>query len=110
MTGHERGFFCISDGPNRCSHAVESILPEAHELVHGARQQDYGHPLDDFACTGRIWGALLGIPDVPPEKVALCLIAMKLSRESRVPKRDNRVDIAGYAETAEMIEGRLRRD
>jgi len=80
-----------------------SVLREADRLVHGDRGDDYGHPLDDFGRTGRMWGAILDIPDVSAEKVGLCLAALKLSREANRPKRDNRVDLAGYAETLEMI-------
>jgi hypothetical protein len=86
----------------------ETILQEAQRLVHGDRGQDYGHPIEDFTRTGRIMGAILGIPDVPPEKVALCMIAVKISREVNRDKRDNRVDMAGYAETLDMVRQRQR--
>ena len=75
---------------------TESVLQEADHLINGPRQGAYGHPLDDFTKTGRIWGAILGIPDVPAEKVALCMTGVKISREVNLPKRDNRVDGAGY--------------
>ena len=32
-----------------------------------------------------------------------CMIAVKISRECHRPKRDNRVDIAGYAEALDMV-------
>lgn len=81
-----------------------SILREAHALVHGPRNQEYSHPLDDFSCTGRMWGAILGLPGpVSPEQVALCMVALKLSRESRKHKRDNCVDGAGYWECCQMV-------
>ena len=38
----------------------QSILTEAQGLVHGDRNSDYGHPLDDFSRTAAIWTALLG--------------------------------------------------
>jgi len=75
-----------------------------HALVTGARQSDYGHPINDFTRTGRMWGAILGIPDVPPEKVGLCMVALKLSRESHKHLEDNLVDGHGYLNTVEMIE------
>lgn len=81
----------------------ETILEEAQRLVHGDRGADYGHPIEDFTRTGRIWGAILGTDPVPPAKVALCMIGVKLSREVHAPKRDNRTDIAGYAETLDMV-------
>jgi len=85
----------------------ETILQEAQRLVHGPRQVSYGHPYDDFSRTGRMWGAILGLPEaVPPDLVALCLVAVKVSREVNAPKRDNRVDMAGYAETLELVRQR----
>jgi hypothetical protein len=84
----------------------ESILAEADRLVNGPRQADYGHPIDDFTRTGRIWGAILETEDVPPEKVALCMVGVKMSREVNRPKRDNRVDMAGYTGTLELVRDR----
>lgn len=84
----------------------ETALEEAQRLVHGNRGEDYGHPADDFTRTGRMWGAILDRDDVPPELVGLCMAAVKISREVNKPKRDNRVDLAGYAETVEMIHQR----
>ena len=81
---------------------TDSILAEAHRLVHSSRGQDYGHPYEDFSRTAKIWSAILGV-DVTPEQVALCMIGVKISRECNKPKRDNRIDIAGYAETLDMV-------
>lgn len=78
----------------------KSILVESEKLVHGDRNDSYGHPLDDFKRTAKMWSAILGI-EIDPEQVGLCMIAVKLSRECHKPKRDNLVDIAGYAETVE---------
>lgn len=83
--------------------ADESVLQEAQRLVHGNRGEDYGHPAEDFARTGRMWGAILGIPDVPPDRVGLCMAALKISREVNRHKRDNLTDLAGYAETVAMV-------
>lgn len=84
----------------------ESATAEAERLVHGQRGKAYGHPADDFGRTGRMWGAILGIPDVPPEKVGLCMAAVKISREVNKHGRDNLVDLAGYGETVLMIHER----
>lgn len=80
-----------------------SVIEEAIRLVHGARQDSYGHPYDDFSRTGRLWGAILGIDPVPPHLVALCMIAVKVSREVNAPKADNLIDIAGYAEALALV-------
>ena len=88
----------------------ESVLLEAEKAVHGPRQRDYGHPLDNFVNTAMMWEAILGAP-VSAQQVGLCMIALKISRQLNTPKRDNLVDIAGYAETLEMaIHEAKRRD
>ena len=78
-----------------------TILTEADALVNGERTADYDHPRRNFARTALIWEAVLGIP-VTPRQVALCMIGVKLARDAFKPKADNLVDIAGYAQTAEM--------
>jgi hypothetical protein len=81
----------------------ESILAEAARITRGDRQNAYGPPDQDFARTAKIWEALLescvidGRLKIEPRHVALCMIAIKLSRETHQQKRDNWVDIAGYA-------------
>lgn len=80
----------------------ESPLFRASDLVHGERGADYGHPYEDFSRTALMWSAILGI-NVVPADVAMCMIAVKLSREVNRPKYDNLVDIAGYAETLHMV-------
>lgn len=83
---------------------AETILQEAQGLVYGDRGADYGHPIEDFTRTGRIWGAVLGLDrDVTPNEVALCMVGVKMSREVNKPKRDNRVDGAGYFATLDMV-------
>lgn len=83
---------------------AETVAQEAQRIVHGDRGGAYGHPIDDFSRTGRMWGAILGLPDaVSPELVGLCMAAVKISREVNRPSRDNRVDLAGYALTVDMV-------
>jgi hypothetical protein len=95
----------------------ETILEEAQRLVHGDRQGAYGHPIEDYACTGRLWSALLDrwlkdtgfltqdqtLPDIDPKVACLMMGAMKMSREVHLHKRDNLTDLAGYTECASMI-------
>jgi hypothetical protein len=88
----------------------ETILEEAQRLVHGDRQQDYGHPADDYRRTGAMWEAILrDMPGVtlPPGTISpriacLMMAAVKISREVNRPKRDNLTDLAGYAACAAM--------
>lgn len=86
----------------------ETILQEAQRLVHGDRGDAYGHPIDDFTRTGRMWAAILDVEKVTPVQVGLCMAAMKMSRQCNKPKRDNMTDLAGYAETVQMVVDRER--
>lgn len=80
----------------------ETILEEASRLVDGPRGQNYGHPAEDFGRTAQIVSAILGV-EVSAHQIPLLMMAVKLSRHTNKPKRDNMVDIAGYARTAEMV-------
>ena len=80
-----------------------SILEEADKLVTTDRQNDYGHPAEDFARAAALWSAIIG-KQITPRQIALCMIAIKISRECHRHKRDNLVDIAGYAKTLQMLE------
>jgi hypothetical protein len=74
-----------------------SAIEETHRLVYGARNETYGHPYEDYTKTAAFMSIILGT-EVTPEQAILCMIAVKMSRELHNPKRDNRVDMAGYAE------------
>lgn len=86
----------------------ENILQEADRLVSGDRQDSYKHPTHDYECTSVMWAAMIkkryGV-DVPltPDFCTLMMAAMKISREVGKHKRDNLVDLAGYARCTEMI-------
>lgn len=91
-----------ADLPRKRPERPQSVLHRAYELVHKDRGEAYGHPITDFTRTGKIWSAILGAP-VSAEQVALCMIGLKMSRECHRPNDDNRVDIAGYVETLDMV-------
>lgn len=88
---------------------AESVAMEAHQLVYGDRQGDYGHPREDFTRTAILWTGLLQhkLVDgayIEADDIGRCMIAVKLSRDVNSPKRDNRVDMAGYAITLDRLE------
>lgn len=79
---------------------------QAQALVYGARGKDYGNPWTDFSKTAQAWSALFGW-DVTPEKVAMAMICVKLSRLVQSPHhKDSVVDLAGYAETLHLVQER----
>lgn len=94
--------------------APNSITIEAHNLVRGERGEMYGHPLDDFTRTAGMVSSLLRHKlkePISPEEMAMAMICVKLSREINRPKRDNLVDVAGYADVTQNIkEERERRE
>lgn len=83
---------------------MTTVLTEGFNLVHGDRGESYGDPSEDFARIGKLWAIVLKMPEITPQQVAMCMIALKLSREVNRHKRDNLVDIGGYTETLAMIE------
>lgn len=95
----------------------QSILQEAHGLIYGDRQGQYGHPLDTYAPVARIWQAILegrygknpDLNNLSAEDVALMLAGMKLGREAVRRKRDNLTDTAGYVGVVEMIQDEAQR-
>ena len=85
----------------------ETGLQEAQRLVYGDRNDAYGHPYHDFKRTVGMINSLLAHKlkeELDPSDWALCMICAKMSREVNKPKRDNKVDICGYAETKMMVD------
>lgn len=85
-----------------------NILEEANKITSTDRNQDYGHPYDNHDDIARGWEVILGLlpTTLDPAKVALCMIWVKLCREKHRAKRDNSVDIAGYAWVLSQIRAR----
>ena len=86
-----------------------TILDDAKDACYGERHADYGHPREDFTRTAILWTGLLQhlMADgefITPEDVARCMIGVKLARDVHSPKRDNRVDMAGYALCLDRLE------
>lgn len=81
----------------------ETILDEAKRITEKDRQDDYGHPAVEHKVIGDLWGVVLeaskwakGEP-VPAALVADMMILLKIARNQHKRKRDNYVDVAGYA-------------
>lgn len=74
----------------------EDILEEALRITKTDRNNSYGPPTKDFARTAQMWSAILDI-QVEAKDVALCMLALKISRATWSDKRDHWVDMGGYA-------------
>lgn len=91
-----------------------NILKIADGLVNGERNQDYGHPLDDFNTVAAMMTALLRRKgklapgaEIDYRDHVMWMQCVKMAREHHAPKIDNRVDGAGYWQTLQMCEDRL---
>lgn len=78
------------------------ILQEASDAVCGARNESYGPPIEDFSCQAKMISAYLtrtngSFVKVTPSDIAAIMCCVKLGRQAHVAKRDNWVDLAGYA-------------
>jgi len=82
---------------------IDQFADEQIESLVEKRQSQYGHPFANFTEVGRIWGAILGIKDIDPEKVALMMVGLKISRENFQHLDDNIKDGAGYFRTINTI-------
>lgn len=80
----------------------EDILEEALRITRGDRQAQYGPPDQDFQRTADMWSALKGVPFTKQE-VAMFMVLLKCSRQMHQKKRDNWVDIAGYARCGSLL-------
>ncbi|NIM50415.1 MAG: hypothetical protein GTO22_14390 [Gemmatimonadales bacterium] len=85
-----------------------NVLEEAASVVDGPRQHDYGSPKLNHTRLADAWnGYLLGrdlyARPLTPRDICNMMVLLKVMREAHRPKRDNLVDIAGWARNAEMV-------
>lgn len=83
-----------NDCPIKDSNLRGTILLDALRTINGERQNDYGDPEDSFNVIARLWSVYLDT-EIMPANVAHMMILLKIARGMR--KRDNWIDIAGYA-------------
>ena len=89
--------------------APESICQEAQRIQGGDRQQDYGSPAKNFQDIADLWSTYIKTSldvdvDIKARDVAHMSILMKISRNVHKPKRDNWVDMAGYAQCGGKVD------
>lgn len=81
----------------------ESILQEAERIVNGDRNQDYGDMNESFSNIAKGWSVIAGT-EITPHQVGLMMIWLKVCRENNKHKRDNLVDVIGYAHCISKLE------
>ena len=82
------------------------ILDEAKNITsNGRKAWEYGKPEDSFQTIARFWSGYLD-REIKPADVAVMMILLKVARiKSGTGKKDNWVDIAGYAACGGELEG-----
>lgn len=86
------------------------ILREAATTISSGRQDDYGHAEDSFATIAGMWESYLSARfgesvEIDGRDVAMMMSLLKVARDAASRKRDNLVDLAGYAALAERTIG-----
>ena len=84
---------------------AKPAITEAWGLIYKDRRQDYSDPRIEFEKIAALWTDILGV-QVTPHQYILCMIGMKLIRESGNHKRDNIIDLIGYAQLADDLRDR----
>lgn len=83
----------------------KSILTEAETIINGERDVDYGDPTESFEKIAQI-ASLLTNKDLDADTCCAVMMAVKLTRQSFKHKRDNLVDLCGYAEIMNQIKSK----
>jgi hypothetical protein len=78
------------------------ILETALNLTTNDRHDDYGDCNIELDRVATMWSVIFQT-DVTPNQVALAMIALKITRQMHANKRDNWVDIAGYARIGDIV-------
>ena len=84
----------------------QSILSEAEEIVNGSRQSDYGDAAYNFHRIANIVNSMYPQLNINAQQCCAVLMAVKLIREGFRHKRDNLVDLCGYAHIMNEINDR----
>lgn len=81
-----------------------TILRQAEKCIIGDRDEDYGTPEHSFECIGKLWSAYLNL-NITPMDVANMMVLFKVARtKTGHGKKDNWIDMAGYAACGGEIE------
>lgn len=81
---------------------MRQAAADVTEIIAGDRNRYYGCPSENHSVTGDMWSAYLsrrlGMKvKISGSDVCWMLILQKASRQAHRPKRDNALDVGGYA-------------
>lgn len=87
----------------------ERLLDEAKAIVCGDRDRQYGQPEESFEAIAQFWTVYLkDKEELDAKDVAMMMVLFKVAREATgQSKRDNLIDIAGYAACAAECKERV---
>jgi hypothetical protein len=88
--------------------STKSVMQEAQEIIHGDREQTYGHPAKNLERISKQWSLYLrqkynAQVILSPEDVCWMMADLKKVRQMNGSKRDNLVDSIGYIGLIERI-------
>lgn len=81
----------------------ESILQEAERITTNSRKEQYGNVEQSFSTYKNILKSTFNI-ELTEIEIVKVLMAIKLGREQYQHKRDNLVDLCGYAKLLQQLE------
>ncbi len=76
---------------------MEFALLDDTKTILESRRKQYGPPNKEFKDIALMWSVIVD-KNLTAEQVGLMMIALKMVRHNNNYKRDNVVDIAGYAQ------------
>lgn len=82
------------------------ILKTALKLTTGDRHNEYGDCTVELNRVAAMWSVIFETK-ITPNQVALAMIALKITRQMHSNKKDNWVDIAGYARIGDIVNKEL---
>lgn len=80
----------------------EDVISLARRLTDSDRPSEYGPPEDCFRDIAGMWSEYLG-HSVSARDVTMMMILLKICRDKFGKKKDNLVDIIGYARCADLL-------
>ena len=81
-----------------------SILKEAEAAINGPRNKTYGDFRENWERTCALFYQMTGIK-LSADEGLMFMLCVKLAREAHSHKRDNLVDLCGYAELFSRMKG-----